>query len=354
MVTRSMSLKKPNKVCQSILTTLIKVPGKNIDNVRITERLIVVGLGFAAAFWILESIVDVVLFNKGTLIEQILTPSLPDIWMRTLVICTLIMFGVYAQSIIDGRNRVEKEREALLEDIKEVNHRLEQSNHELQDFAYIASHDLQEPLRKITSFGSLLHDSLEGQLDDDQQENLNFMIDGTRRMQAMIDDLLTYSRLTTKARPSERVDLNNVIENLKNLELATLLDETNGTITVMEPLPPVQAEASQMSQLFQNLIGNGLKFHKEGIPPEITIRARQLENAMVRVEVHDNGIGIAEEYHEQIFTMFKRLHSRANYEGTGIGLAICKKVVNRHGGNIGISSTPGNGATFWFTLPGQN
>jgi len=249
------------------------------------------------------------------------------------------------------RKRLEEEREALLEDIKRINRKLEAANKELQDFAYIASHDLREPLRKISSFGALIQDSLKGKLDEDQQENLEFMIDGAQRMQDMIDALLTYSRLTTRAKPLQQVDLNEVIENLKKFELAILLDETQGTIRIPEPLPPVQADSSQMTQLFQNLIGNGLKFHKKGIPQEITIRAYGVENRMVRIEVEDNGIGIDEKYHEQLFVMFKRLHSRAEYEGTGIGLASCKKIVERHGGNIGVKSTPGKGSTFWFTLP---
>jgi two-component system sensor kinase FixL len=167
----------------------------------------------------------------------------------------------------------------------------------------------------------------------------------------MIDALLTYSRLTTKAKPPEWVDLNKVIEDLKKLELATMLDETRGTIHVPEPLPSVQADPSQMHQLFQNLIGNGLKFHKNEMPPEIIIRAYEVENNVIRIEVEDNGIGINEKYYGQLFTMFKRLHSREQYEGTGIGLASCKKIVERHGGNIGIKSTLDKGSTFWFTLP---
>jgi PAS domain S-box-containing protein len=252
---------------------------------------------------------------------------------------------------ITERRRAEEEREALLQDITKSNRKLEGANKELQDFVYVASHDLREPLRKISSFGTLIQDSLKEKLDEDQQENLEFMIDGSQRMQDMVDALLSYSRLTTKAKPPQQVFLNEVIEELKKLELATLLDETQGTIHIPEPLPPVQADPFQMTQLFQNLIGNGLKFHKEGIPPEITIRAHGVENKMVRIEIEDNGIGIDEKYHEQLFVMFKRLHSRAQYEGTGIGLASCKKIVERHGGNIGVKSTPGKGSTFWFTLP---
>ncbi len=254
---------------------------------------------------------------------------------------------------ITERKRLEKEREALLQDIKKSNQKLEEANKELQDFVYIASHDLREPLRKISSFGTLLHDSLKGKLDEDQQENFEFMVEGARRMQDMIDALLAYSRLTTRAKPPEWVDLNKVIEDLKKLELATVLNETRGTIHVPKPLPSVKADPSQMHQLFQNLIGNGLKFHKEGIPPETIIRAHEVADNMIRIEVEDNGIGIDEKYLGQLFTMFKRLHSREEYEGTGIGLASCKKIVERHGGNIGIKSTIGKGSTFWFTLPSK-
>ena len=252
---------------------------------------------------------------------------------------------------VTERKRMEREREALLKDLKKVNRKLEQSNKELQDFVYVASHDLREPLRKITSFGTLLQDSLEDKLDEDQQENFEFMIDGANRMQMMIDDLLAYSRVTTEAKPSEAVDLNEVIEDLKKLELAIRLDETKGTIHVPKSLLLVNGDPSQIRRLFQNLIGNGLKFYRDGMPPEITIRTYQIDDDMVRVEVEDNGIGIDEEYCEQIFTMFKRLHSRTRYEGSGIGLAVCKKIVNRHGGDIGVKSNQGEGSTFWFTLP---
>jgi PAS domain S-box-containing protein len=249
------------------------------------------------------------------------------------------------------RKQAEAEREALLEDLQIVNRKLGESNRELQDFVYVASHDLREPLRKIASFGALLQDSLTGKLDEDQQENFQFMIDGSNRMQAMVDDLLKYSRVTTRAKPFETVDLNGIIDDLKNLELATTLEETGGTISVPETLPPVNGDSSQLHQLLQNLIANGLKFRRQGVTPQITVSARRVPKKMLHVEVQDNGIGIEEKYHEQIFTMFKRLHSREEYEGTGIGLAVCKKIVNRHGGEIGVQSNSGEGSTFWFTLP---
>ncbi|RZN36132.1 MAG: HAMP domain-containing protein [Methanophagales archaeon ANME-1-THS] len=251
------------------------------------------------------------------------------------------------KEVEDQRLELQKAKNEL----EETNRKLKASNKELQDFVYIASHDLREPMRKISSFGQLIQESLNGRLNEDERENLGFMIDGATRMQQMIDDLLTYSRLTTRAKPAERVDLTQVIEDLKNVELAVQLEETSGTIYVPNTLPAVQADRSQVHQLLQNLIGNGLKYHRKGIAPEISVRGRQENDGMIRVEVEDNGIGIDEKHYEKIFGMFQRLHSRDEYKGTGIGLAICKKIVERHGGRIGVYSTIGKGSTFWFTLP---
>ena len=253
---------------------------------------------------------------------------------------------------ITGRKRAEEERGALLRDLGIINRRLEESNRELQDFAYVASHDMQEPLRKITSFGRLLRESLEGKLDEDQEENIGFMIDGAGRMQAMIDDLLAYARVASASVKPEAVDLNDVIKDLSNVDLAVLLEETGGALHVPEALPAVQGDPSQVRRLFQNLIGNGLKFHRDGTKPEVAVLARRTENSMIRIEVRDNGIGFDEACRDQVFTMFRRLHSRTRYKGTGIGLSVCRKIVSRHGGDIGVDSIPGRGSTFWFTLPG--
>ncbi|MEA2052628.1 MAG: ATP-binding protein [Euryarchaeota archaeon] len=244
-----------------------------------------------------------------------------------------------------------RETESAKHALETTNIKLERSNKELQDFTYIASHDLREPLRKVSAFGQLLQESLKGKLDEDEEENFAFMIDGATRMQQMVNDLLVYSRVTTKAKPPERVDLNAVIEDLENVELAVQLEETRGIINVPEPLPPVAADPSQIHQLLQNLLGNGLKYSRKGVAPLITVRSRQEAGKTVRIEVQDNGIGIKEEYYANIFGMFKRLHSREDYEGSGIGLAVCKKIVERHGGEIGVESNPGMGSTFWFTMP---
>lgn len=237
-------------------------------------------------------------------------------------------------------------------DLAQAIEKLEQSNQQLQEFAYVASHDLREPLRKISSFGRLLQDSLQNKLTDDDRENFEFMIDGAQRMQLMIEALLTYSRVTTHGAEFRPVDLNLIVEQLRTLELAAKLEEIPGSsIDVPESLPVINGDPVQMRQLLQNLIANGMKYQPKGAVPKIIVRASREAENMVKIEVEDNGIGIKEEYYNTVFTMFRRLHSRSEYEGTGIGLAVCKRIVERHNGKIGLTSTVGKGTTFWFTVP---
>lgn len=243
------------------------------------------------------------------------------------------------------------ERKEAEEKTKQLNQNLESVNDELKNFVYVASHDLREPLRKITAFGSILQSSLKGKLDGDDTENLQFMIDGAARMNKMIEGLLSYSRVNTKACLPQQLDLNDIVKDLREFELSVVLQEKQVTISVPEPLPVVQADSAQLHQLMQNLIANGIKYQAKGNAPKINITCKPAADDMVRIEVTDNGIGIKPEYHQSIFNMFKRLHTSNEYEGTGIGLAVCKKIVEKFGGQIGVESQFGQGTTFWFTIP---
>ena len=265
------------------------------------------------------------------------------------------------QSEITERKQIEKElseHRVHLEELvaqrttslEKSNEKLARSNTELREFVYIASHDLREPLRKISSFGELVKDSLGEGLEENDKENLDFMIDGAERMTQMIEALLVYSRLNTKDITLSTVDLNEIIEQFSLLELATLLEETKATIEVPQSLPIVKADKVLVRQLMQNLISNGIKYQKPGTAPRIEITARQIDNDKVRIEFKDNGIGIKKEMHQTIFKMFKRVHSREEYQGTGIGLAVCKKIAERHGSQIGVDSEEGKGSVFWFTM----
>jgi PAS domain S-box-containing protein len=232
---------------------------------------------------------------------------------------------------------------------------LKRSNTELQDFAYVASHDLQEPLRKIQAFGERLHSKCAAELGPQGQDYLRRMEDAARRMALLIEDLLSYSRVTTQARRFEPVDLDEVArEVIKDLE--TRLQQTQGRVEV-HGLPVLDADPTQMRQLLQNLLGNALKFHRPDAPPVVkvyrveAVETPGLDGQVCQIAVEDNGIGFDEKYLDRIFTIFQRLHERGAYEGSGIGLAICRKIALRHDGSLTARSSPGAGATFIVTLP---
>jgi signal transduction histidine kinase len=227
-------------------------------------------------------------------------------------------------ALVEANKELEAKVAERTADLEEMVQKLNQSNQQLQEFTYVASHDLREPLRKISAFGQLLSASLGDKLENDDRENLEFMIDGANRMQQMIEALLTYSRVTTKGVAFEPVDLNEVIGELKSFELAVKIEETKAVLTIPEPLYCVNGDLAQVRQLLQNLIANGLKYQVQGNIPHITIYSALQDDDLVRVEVQDNGIGIEEGQCGNIFTMFRRLHTRQEYEGTGIGLAVCK------------------------------
>lgn len=225
---------------------------------------------------------------------------------------------------------------------------LARSNRELEQFAYVASHDLQEPLRMVASYTQLLARRYKDKLDDDANEFINFAVDGATRMQVLINDLLKLSRVGTRGKPFEMVEGDKVLDAaLANLNIA--ISEAKAEI-VRDPLPTIFADDTQLIQLLQNLIGNAIKFRQPGAVPTIRVNATRMGRAW-QLSVVDNGIGIAPEYFERIFVIFQRLHAKTEYPGTGIGLALCKKIVERHGGRIWVESKPGEGTAFHFTIP---
>jgi PAS domain S-box-containing protein len=241
-----------------------------------------------------------------------------------------------------------RERKSGEAELHEAMRRLKQSNRELEDFAYVASHDLQEPLRKIQAFGDRLHAKYAPELPEQAQDYIVRMQSAAKRMQVLINDLLAFSRVTTKAQPFVPVDLEHVAREVAHdLEIRT---HEAGAHVEIGNLPAIDADPLQMRQLLQNLISNALKFHREGVPPHVAVTGRA-DGETAQLIVADNGIGFDEKYAERIFTMFERLHGRGTYEGTGIGLAICRKIVERHGGEIVARSAPDVGSTFTVTLP---
>ncbi len=245
------------------------------------------------------------------------------------------------------------ERTRAEQALERLNRALKQSNRELQDFAYAASHDLQEPLRKIGSFADLLISDYADRLDEDGRNYIERMQNAALRMSRLIQDLLAFSRVKTRAQPFKRIDLNAVMADvLEDLQIA--ISESGGTIDVGD-LPQVDADPTQMRQLFQNLVSNALKFRRDGVSPEVTIRwvSGNIQEGAgeCRIEVRDNGIGFDVQFVDRIFSPFQRLHGKSEYPGTGIGLAICRRIVDRHHGDITAESTPDRGSTFVVTLP---
>ncbi len=234
-------------------------------------------------------------------------------------------------------------REQLLKALEE----LKLSNAELEQFAYVASHDLQEPLRAVAGMVQLLQKRYQGQLDERADEYIRLAVDGASRMQTLIKDLLDYSRVERRGNPIKAADANEALKYaLRNLE-TTIAEQ--GAVVTSDSLPTLDADATQLSQVFQNLIGNAIKFHGAQ-QPQVHVGVEKLADAW-RFSVRDNGIGIEPQYFERIFLVFQRLHTHSAYSGTGIGLSICKKIVERHGGRIWIESQFGQGSTFYFTIP---
>ena len=295
----------------------------------------------------------------------VLVKQVPDtaegrlIWLSTTKVPLLLLNGELAGLVCVSSDI--SERKLAEEKLRVFAAQLERSNAELRDFASVASHDLQEPLRKIRAFADRLQAKCAGALDEAGLDYLARMQNAAARMQTLIQDLLTLSYVTSRAQPFTEVDLGQVVQGvLSDLELR--IEQTAAKIEVAA-LPKIDADPVQMRQLFQNLLSNALKFHKPGQPPEVTISARMLPaqdhalagaspgDEICQIMVADNGIGFEEQFVEQVFTLFQRLHSRHEYEGTGIGLAVCRKIAHRHGGSIVAKSEKDQGATFIIKLP---
>jgi len=282
--------------------------------------------------------------GKENINEQFLTDGHGKI--RTIVTRKTLYTDSAGNKFLVGVINDITDRKQAEERILQFNAELKNSNQELEQFAYVASHDLQEPLRMISSYTQLLERRYGDKLDQDAKDFIEFAVDGANRMQKLINDLLEFSRVTTRAKPSEEVDsytiLGRAITNLQQV-----IQET-GTIVTNDDLPKIKADDSQLVRVFQNIIDNAIKFcSKES--PRIHISAQEDENECI-FSIRDNGIGIDEQYKNRIFNIFQRLHTKEEYPGTGIGLAICKRIVQRHNGRIWFKSELGKGTTFYFTL----
>jgi signal transduction histidine kinase len=263
-----------------------------------------------------------------------------------------------AETLRQAQAELEQKVQERTEKLRATTVELQRSNRELQDFAFVASHDLQEPLRKIQAFGDRIRTKEGEAFSNEGRDYLQRMLNAAGRMQTLIQDLLTFSRVTTKAQPFTRVDLNTVAREVLN-DLEARVEQTGGRVE-LGSLPTIEADPLQMRQLLQNLIGNALKFHRPGTPPVIQVTGEIIKpewangtdaDGLARLTFSDNGIGFDEKYLDRIFTPFQRLHARSEYEGTGMGLAVCRKIVERHGGQITAQSQPEQGATFLVTLP---
>jgi light-regulated signal transduction histidine kinase (bacteriophytochrome) len=253
----------------------------------------------------------------------------------------------------------EKQKVELLREVADRTHaedelrtktiELARSNAELEQFAYVASHDLQEPLRMVSTYMQLFEKRFKGSIVDEKADKyIAYAVEGAKRMQALIGGLLAYSRVGAGDHVSTRVDLNDTLD-LALMNLSQALLDTRALIT-RDPLPTITGEPTQLAQVFQNLIANANKFHRPDVTPHIHVSATRQGGSWV-LSVKDNGIGIEPEFFDRTFVIFQRLHTRTEFPGTGIGLSICKKVVERHGGRIWIESKPGDGTSFCFTLP---
>jgi len=283
--------------------------------------------------------------GEATSSEAVAALPAGSIWLETQLVPLRDASGTI--SGVMGISRDITDRKLAEQNLKKVNADLARSNSELERFAYVASHDLQEPLRMVTSYLQLLVKRYPDRFVGDALDFINYAVDGSNRMKALINDLLVYSRVGTRSKEFKTTDCEALFGQVLQI-LQPTADETWAEIT-HDPLPVIWADESQIEQVFQNLVGNAIKFHGAAAP-RVHVGVRK-ENQNWLFSVRDNGIGIDPQYFERIFIIFQRLHNREDYPGTGIGLAISKRIVERHGGRIWIESEQGSGSTFYFTIP---
>jgi light-regulated signal transduction histidine kinase (bacteriophytochrome) len=283
--------------------------------------------------------------------NKIVSPIWQKEWFKIFVVLSImimiyIFFRIKIKQIKIHEKELQNQVVERTSELEQKTKELKCSNAELERFAYIASHDLQEPLRMVSSYVQLLSNRYKDKLDSEADEFICYAINGTNRMRKLIDDLLIYSRLKEYRIPLKTVNLELVVKTvLENLKPAII--DSNAVVSY-SPMPSISANESQMIQLFQNLISNAIKFRGKNIP-RIYLKAKKRDNAW-QFSVSDNGIGIKKEFRERIFQVFQRLHNYEEYNGTGIGLSICKKIVEIHNGEIWIDSKYGKGSTFYFTI----
>lgn len=302
--------------------------------------LISILLGFLAGF--IDTIFDYFIFYQDQSFLKLLVTDVPqhEIYIRFLLLVCFIVFGFICARIISRQKKAEEE-------LLKVTRELQSSNAELEQFARITSHDLQEPLVTISGFVKLLKRRYHGRLDAKADEFIDFAIEGTSRMEKLIRDLLEYSRVGSKKKPYREFALGSLLDQaLQNLKSNI---DASGAEVKAHDLPSLWVDDTLIIQLFQNLVCNALKFSGNKVPV-IEIFSEKREKDWV-ISVRDNGIGIDPQYADQIFIIFNRLHQENKYRGTGLGLAICKKITERHGGDIWVDSVLGNGSTFSFSLP---
>lgn len=307
---------------------------------QIEKNLLMISIMIAVLYWFVEAAIDSYIFDEGPFLVRLISPDLNEVWMRLFTGLIVVGFGAHAQNGIVKMRKVEREQRHILDALKQV-------NADLQQFAYVASHDLQEPLRRVSGYLQLLSRRYKGQLDADADDFIGYAVNGAERMQEMVKDLLSYSRIGRENVQNQLTDCGTLLEQIFS-DLKEEIEES-GAVISSDDLPRLQINTALLYQVIQNLIGNAIKFRGDQAL-KIHVRVVRKGDAWC-FSVRDNGIGFEQKHAERIFIIFQRLHEKDGYAGTGMGLAITKKLVEHLGGEIWAESKPGSGSIFYFTIP---